>query len=183
MATFVSYGVEFVVRECGGCGVLFAMTAEYDQQRVKDRKGWYCPNGCCRVYTGKSEAERLREELERKQRALDAERGRAIALEQQRDQIAKAHRKMRDRVRNGVCPCCDRTFQNLMAHMRTEHPDFGTATLKILRDAYGLTQSAVANEIGVTSVYVSLHERGKHVPEYARQRIDSWIEQNSEATP
>lgn len=171
----------YAVEQCYKCGVPFAMTTDFKRQRKEDRQAFYCPNGHGQVYVGKSEADKLRDELERKQHALDAERGRAIALEQQRDQIAKAHRKMRDRLRNGVCPCCKRTFQNLMAHMRTEHPDFGTATLKMLRDAYGLTQSAVANEIGINSVYVSHHERGKHVPEYARQRIESWIERNSEA--
>lgn len=173
----------YVIEHCYKCGVPFAMTHDFQKRRLQDRQTFYCPSGHGQVYTGKSPEQKLREELERKQNALDAERGRAIALEQQRDQIAKAHRKMRDRVRNGVCPCCSRTFQNLMAHMRTEHPDFGTATLKMLRDAYGLTQSAVANEIGITSVYVSLHERGKSVPVYAKQRIESWIERNSEPTP
>jgi DNA-binding transcriptional regulator YiaG len=182
MGEFVN-GIEFRTEQCCNCGVAFAMTADFMRRRRNDRKTFFCPNGHGQHYVGKTEAEKLREELERKQNALDAERRRAVALEQQRDQIAKAHRKMRDRVRNGVCPCCNRTFQNLMAHMRTEHPDFGTATLKMLRDAYGLTQSAVANEIGITSVYVSLHERGKSVPVYAKQRIESWIERNSEASP
>lgn len=181
MTAFVN-GINFEVEHCCNCGIAFAMTADFRRRRLEDHKSFYCPSGHGQHYAGKTEAQKLRDELERKQAALEAERGRAIALQAQRDQISKAHRKMRERVRNGVCPCCTRTFQNLMQHMRTEHPDFATNDLKVLRDAFGLTQSAVADEIGIKSAYVSNHERGKYVPEYAKKRIDNWIDCNSEAS-
>lgn len=28
------------------------------------------------------------------------------------------------RVKNGVCPCCNRSFQNLKRHMNTKHPNW-----------------------------------------------------------
>ena len=62
-------------------------------------------------------------------------------------QVSKAHKRMRERVMNGVCPCCNRTFQNLREHMKSEHADFGTVqTLAALRQAFGMTQEAVAKE-------------------------------------
>lgn len=33
-------------------------------------------------------------------------------------------RKVKDRVKNGVCPCCNRTFVNLQRHMHTKHPSY-----------------------------------------------------------
>jgi DNA-binding transcriptional regulator YiaG len=178
MTAFVN-GIQFEIEQCCNCGIAFAMTADFQRRRREDRESFYCPAGHGQHYTGKTEAQKLKEELERKQAALVAERGRAVALEAQRDQISKAHRKMRERVRNGVCPCCTRTFQNLMQHMRTEHPDFATNDLKVLRDAFGLTQRAVADEIGIPTAYVSKHERGGSVPAYAKESIDSWVDRNS----
>lgn len=31
---------------------------------------------------------------------------------------------MKNRVANGVCPCCNRHFENLERHMKGQHPDF-----------------------------------------------------------
>ena len=32
--------------------------------------------------------------------------------------------RVKRRVGNGVCPCCNRTFKNLADHMTTKHPDY-----------------------------------------------------------
>ena len=32
--------------------------------------------------------------------------------------------RIKKRVANGVCPCCNRTFKDLAAHMSTQHPDY-----------------------------------------------------------
>lgn len=32
--------------------------------------------------------------------------------------------RMKNRVGNGVCPCCNRHFKNLQGHMKTKHPEF-----------------------------------------------------------
>jgi hypothetical protein len=33
-------------------------------------------------------------------------------------------KKLRERARAGVCPCCHRTFKQLAAHMANKHPDY-----------------------------------------------------------
>ena len=48
---------------CGGCGVLYWVTEHFDDQRRKNHKGFYCPNGCCRSYKEQSEEEKLRSRL------------------------------------------------------------------------------------------------------------------------
>jgi hypothetical protein len=137
--------VSFYVEQCCNCGIPFAMTMELQKRRRNDRQSFYCPNGHGQHYTGPTEAERLKTELERKNLMLDAAQAKAATAEQDRAQIAKAHQRMRTRVMNGVCPCCNRTFQNLMQHMRSEHPDFSaTKTLFTLRQAFGMTQAALA---------------------------------------
>jgi hypothetical protein len=32
--------------------------------------------------------------------------------------------KLKQRVANGVCPCCHRSFVNLHRHMAGQHPDY-----------------------------------------------------------
>ena len=39
---------------CGACGVQFAMTTTFYRQRRRDKKTFYCPNGCLRAFTGES---------------------------------------------------------------------------------------------------------------------------------
>lgn len=35
--------------------------------------------------------------------------------------------RLKNRAAHGVCPCCNRTFQQLARHMSAKHPDFKTA--------------------------------------------------------
>jgi hypothetical protein len=32
--------------------------------------------------------------------------------------------KLRKRIKNGVCPCCTRSFTNLRRHLQTKHPEY-----------------------------------------------------------
>ena len=169
----------FETEQCCNCGMSFAMTVDFRRRRLEDRKVFYCPAGHSQHYTGKTEAQKLKEELDRKQRELESANAMTIAAEQERGRIAKAHNKMRTRVMNGVCPCCNRTFQNLMSHMKTEHPEFKEPIkLSTLRVAFGMSQMAVAKEAGVNAAYVSLYERGRPVAGYAKQRLDNWVERH-----
>lgn len=179
MGKFVD-GIQFITEECCNCGMPFAMTADFRERRLHDRKLFFCPRGHSQYYAGKTEEQKLREQLDRERRAREAECGRASALQHQRDEIARSYGRMRERVKNGVCPCCSRTFQNLLQHMRTKHPDFGShQLLKSLRDTFGLTQSTIAREIGVPVSYVSNFERARPVPAHAEVKIAQWMEGNS----
>ena len=167
----------FEVENCCNCGIAFAMTADFKRRRLEDRNTFHCPNGHAQHYIGKTEVQKLKEEVERKQQMLDAAQSRAATAERDKEQIAKAHKKMRTRVMNGVCPCCNRTFQNLLMHMKSEHPEFKeTMRLSTLRSAFGMTQASVAKETGVYPYQVSLYERDRPVSSSAKQRLDGWVE-------
>lgn len=173
-------GIEFVTEECCNCGLPFAMTKDFQRRRINDHKNFYCPSGHSQHYAGETEAKKLSKKLEQKQRQLEAAFGRASLLERQRDELGKSYGKMRERIKNGVCPCCNRTFQNLLDHMRNEHPEFGShEQLKALRDAYGLTQKALGDEMGIPASYVSLYERDRPVPGWADANIEQWINGNA----
>lgn len=162
---------------CGKCGIHWAAPAHFLEERRSDGKTFWCPNGDPRVYRESTE-DKLKRELERKQQVIDAANARAATAEREKSTISKAHKRMRIRVMNGVCPCCDRTFQNLMKHMQTQHPDFAKTTkmLQTIRSAFGMTQGDVAKEAHVNTNYVSLYERDKEVPAYAKARLDEWVE-------
>jgi len=40
--------------------------------------------------------------------------------------------------------------------------------------------NTLGEEIGVDRVYISMFDRGKHVPEYARIKIQNWIDTHPE---
>jgi DNA-binding XRE family transcriptional regulator len=171
MSAFV-HNVEFVTEECCNCHMQFAMTRDYFEKRRADQKTFYCPAGHAQHYTVSSE-QKLRQQVERERSMREAAEARAATAARQRDQVTKSHRRMRTRVMNGVCPCCNRTFQNLMQHMKTQHE--GEFSLRNIRDAFGMTQAAVAEEVGIQTTYISLYERMKPVPDYAKQSIEIWI--------
>lgn len=172
-------GIEFITEECCSCGMPFAMTKGFYDRRRNDHKSFYCPAGHSQHYTGKSEAQRLKDKLAAKQEQLTAQNSRAARLEREKEKLSRNYKKMRDRVKNGVCPCCNRTFRNLLNHMRTEHPDFeSNEVARNLRDAYGLSQSDLGEEIGVPASYISLYENNKVVPEWAKNVISNWVEEN-----
>lgn len=115
----------YTVHQCGaeGCGDSFAMTTEAYNRRLEKGTTFYCTNGHPRVFTD-SITEKLKRELEAKKRDVEwlrAERNRA-------DRKASAARglvtKMKNRIGNGVCPCCNRSFINLKRHITHMHPDF-----------------------------------------------------------
>lgn len=124
---------KLVTEECchNGCGVLFAMTEEFVRERRKDHAWWYCPNGHRQHYSGDNEEEKLRREVNRlRQNEAYLEDCRREAEERADHEKRRANgykghaTRISKRVKAGVCICCNRTFQDLAAHMATKHPKF-----------------------------------------------------------
>jgi hypothetical protein len=72
---------------------------------------------------GVSEKAKLEKQLASEQQAR---RWVEQRLEAEAAEHAKTARKL-SRVSAGVCPCCNRTFQNVARHMKTKHPDIAAA--------------------------------------------------------
>lgn len=122
----IAVNMTFETIDCPNCGMLFAITEELENRRRADGKSFYCPNGHSMSY-GDTVHDRLRDERARTARltaSLDQVRADRDALERSRSAVRGQLTKVKRRVANGVCPCCNRTFKDLAAHMTTQHPDY-----------------------------------------------------------
>lgn len=125
--------VEFVMMECCNCSIPF-MIPNYQRKRLlSTRESFYCPNGHRQAYSGPTEADKLKEQLEaeRKRNEQDIEFMNNKLLDQINE--TKKVKKDLNRLKKGVCPCCNRTFTNLHNHLKNQHPEFLTPPMpKIL---------------------------------------------------
>lgn len=125
------------IRVCPTCGVTYAVPERLVEDRRERGGSWYCPNGHTLSFT-ETEADRLRKEAKRLERKLADEKGNAEWWRKRADSERKeteharaqangykgALTKVKKRVGNGVCPCCNRSFADLSRHMETKHPTF-----------------------------------------------------------
>ena len=109
---------------CGTCGITFAVPQGFYEGRRLSHATWYCPNGHERYYPGKSDVEKLRDELADKERQLVAERERAATNYAAREKAEREAKRLKKRISGGACPCCKRSFVGLARHMKTKHPEF-----------------------------------------------------------
>jgi hypothetical protein len=107
---------------CCSCGIVFAFP-DYMMDRCKNIGGdFYCPNGHQQHYT-KTEVARLREKLDEQIRHSTLLSERAIAAEKRKKKTQAEINRLKKRASAGVCPCCNRTFQQLARHMKSKHPE------------------------------------------------------------
>jgi hypothetical protein len=117
--------VKLILEDCPVCGCVYGLEKRYIENKREQGGDWYCPNGHCIRFVDKSITEKNRqlkmalkqakdnanwwkEEAESKARSLSATKG--------------VLTKTKNRIANGVCPCCKRQFTNLQRHMETKHP-------------------------------------------------------------
>jgi NMD protein affecting ribosome stability and mRNA decay len=107
---------------CGQCGIKFAVPEDWRAAKQETGDGWYCPNGHCRAYTESDAAKYRRLLQEEKDRHIKT-LSRLNQAEASEQKITKELSRVKKRVHSGVCPCCNRTFQQLARHMKAKHPE------------------------------------------------------------
>lgn len=122
------------IENCCKCGTEFGMSDAIYRAAQERREGFlfYCPNGHPQHYvTGKSKEQQLAEQLEAERLARQRAEQRIAEAHDVADRerrVAAAYKgvatRMNNRVKAGVCPCCNRHFENLHRHMASQHPDF-----------------------------------------------------------
>ena len=112
----ISVEATFVILPCYLCGIEFGMPDNFEKKRRNDHGDFYCPNGHGQHFNAKTEAERLRDEL-------NAARNETARVRMDLGQEMAAHRKLQRRIARGVCPHCTRTFANIQRHMEKKHPE------------------------------------------------------------
>lgn len=98
------------------------------------RQQFWCPYCGNQQGWGQSKHEREiavltaeRDRLARNARWQEERKNEALAeadhFRRSRDGMKGALRKVKIRVGRGVCPCCNRSFENLRRHMESKHPE------------------------------------------------------------
>lgn len=115
---------------CGECSIPHAIPVEMHRDRLDNGGDWWCPNGH-KLHFLTTEKGRLEAELAREKKLRGWSESRETSL---RDQLGATERSLRghkaaktrikNRIAAGVCPCCNRSFQNVARHMAGQHPDF-----------------------------------------------------------
>ena len=118
---------------CGECGGTYAIDGRYHQQRSEKGGYWTCPY--CKTSWGfdqhGSELARLKRKLEFQEAETERQRSRCRQSEADHERTQRrlsatqgVLTRTKNRVARGVCPCCNRSFQDLMRHMATKHPEY-----------------------------------------------------------
>lgn len=133
MPETLTYSTTLSMLTCGECAIPFAIPVDLHKDMKKTGRRFWCPNGHGISY-GESENDRLKARLESAQRGLaymttsrDAALDQAQTAELRRRAAKGQLTKIRNRVGNGVCPCCNRSFANLARHMAGQHPGYADA--------------------------------------------------------
>jgi hypothetical protein len=107
--------LELVQVTCSQCGCVFGLGRAHSAALRESHEGFYCPNGHPQYYPAKTEAQIQKE---RADALADKWRKEAEAHEATKREAAR----LATRAKNGVCPCCNRSFTNVARHMKTKHP-------------------------------------------------------------
>lgn len=115
---------QYEFRCCPRCGIEYAAPMTFMEECRKDPAiFFYCPNGHSRHFS-ESEADKLRKERDRLTQRLAQKDDEIRDLENRRRAAISQVTKLKNRVGHGICPCCNRTFENLQRHMTSKHPTF-----------------------------------------------------------
>ena len=111
---------------CGVCGGVYAILERYRQHKAEQGGYWHCPY--CQNTWGFSKEVSLIEKAQREARTANDMLARERAEHEQTTMSLRAHKaaktRLKNRIANGICPCCNRYFKNLHKHIKTEHPKF-----------------------------------------------------------
>lgn len=113
---------------CFNCNMLFAMPSDFEETRFNDGRSFYCPAGHQQYFTKReNELNELRRQNQQLSNRVSWAEMEAENAKREKTALKGQLTKTRNRIANGVCPCCHRTFKQLATHMSNKHPDFKMA--------------------------------------------------------
>ena len=113
---------DFEIIRCAKCGVEFGMLKHLETKRREDGADFWCPNGHVLTF-GDSWVDQLRRERDRLKQQIAQKDDEIFEVERQRDAAECKTKRVLKRAHAGLCPCCSRTFQDVVRHMKQKHPD------------------------------------------------------------
>lgn len=124
MTVTFDYTAELSIVECAECGMDIYLSVDFVKRRRRDNKGWYCPNGHNNYWPQEGDLARANRLLPASRQREETLRDNLKTTEYKRRVEKAAKTRIKNRISKGVCPCCQRTFQNLGRHMANKHPDY-----------------------------------------------------------
>jgi len=124
MPTEMTYTETLTVTHCW-CGIAVGIPSNL-YRVAHENKGHevYCPLG-----HSFSWGDSFQEKYEREQRRVKATKE-LLAQEERSHAATRGHlTRARSRAAAGLCPCCNRHFENVARHVKTKHPDFKPSEL------------------------------------------------------
>jgi hypothetical protein len=109
---------------CGNCTIAFAMPQLLYENRKRDHGAFFCPMGHSQYFPGKSDLEVERDARDAARAQADRLKLEVLSANQRAADARKETERIKKRAKNGVCPCCHRSFVALRRHMETKHPTF-----------------------------------------------------------
>lgn len=122
-----------VVEQCCNCSCWFAMPKDFRDRCLDVGGTFYCPHGHPQSFTTprnkalKDQVERLEKDYQRAKDYIQEKNNQIQQLGYSVRALKAAKTKIINRVKNGVCPCCNRTFIDLQKHFKSKHPELLTA--------------------------------------------------------
>lgn len=107
MSLLDSQASQMVMIHCANYNVPFAIYTAHDRRLRDTHADFYCPNGHCNVYRGKTDLDKAREERDSAQRRAN-------------NMQAEIERLRRDQ-RLKKCPHCPKRVVHLSAHIKRAH--------------------------------------------------------------
>lgn len=123
MSNTIEIEVSFYIETCCNCGVAFGMPVEMQKRLKREGGNFYCPNGHPQHYTETDES-KLRKALADEKRRHSQTQMELLVVEKKVESVQKAKKRLEKRIKNGVCPCCNRQVVQLTRHMHTQHPEY-----------------------------------------------------------
>ena len=126
-----SFTMNLVLEECYKCGIPFGLSKDF-YQRCRDDSNisFYCPRGHSQHYTKsnltieREKNQRLASRIESQEATNQYLRSENRSLDYSRRAEKGKVTRIKNRIANGVCPCCNRSFKNVRRHMINKHPKF-----------------------------------------------------------
>lgn len=134
-AQVIQLPIKYETTPCIDCGIEIVISSQRMRDLRNTSEEFWCLNGHRQWFSGQSDAERIRRDLQAKLDQSERERVwaenrqkenylRAEKLKKSRDALKGHLGRVKNRIAAGVCPCCNRSFANLARHMKTKHKRF-----------------------------------------------------------
>ena len=113
------------------CDAMVILPSSTMKELRRNHNSFYCYRGHPMSFGHDSDIEKLKKQLEKKEELLQRQIKRtewAKEAEKQTEYKRRAIKgqltKVKNRIKNGVCPCCNRSFANMAKHMANQHPNY-----------------------------------------------------------